>query len=148
MSEQFDPHNGAESPTSTSTFQAIGSRVEQPNAPRTLSPDEVSALQGLPKGSALLFALSGPNEGARFLLNSEITNVGRSPRADIFLDDVTVSRKHARFIRMEGHFSIRDSGSLNGTYVNRNRVDGADLHDSDEIQIGKFRLTFYSSRAV
>ena len=147
MAEQFDPRSAAPAPTESSRFTAIGAQPDQPVAERHLSPQECTAIDALPAGSALLIALSGPNSGARFLLDGEVTNAGRSPRADIFLDDVTVSRKHVQFFRRGDTFHVRDSGSLNGTYVNRERVDDAALRTGDEIQIGKFRLPFYASRA-
>ncbi|AWE42407.1 MULTISPECIES: FHA domain-containing protein [unclassified Actinobaculum] len=151
MSEQFDPQrlSGNADPTATSRFTALGSAPElaDSDSRRGLKPEEIAAIDSLPAGSALLIALSGPNSGARFLLNSDETYAGRHPHTDIFLDDFTVSRKHARFIREGNVFRVRDSGSLNGTYVNRERVDDCILHTGDEIQIGKFRLTFYPSRA-
>ena len=96
----------------------------------------------LPPGMALLVVRRGPNAGARFLLDHDVTTSGRHPDSDIFLDDVTVSRRHAEFHRSRGGFTVRDVGSLNGTYVNRERVESATLSNSDEVQIGKFRLVF------
>ena len=96
----------------------------------------------LPPGMALLVVRRGPNAGARFLLDHDLTTSGRHPDSDIFLDDVTVSRRHAEFHRGTGGFTVRDVGSLNGTYVNRERVESATLGNSDEVQIGKFRLVF------
>jgi pSer/pThr/pTyr-binding forkhead associated (FHA) protein len=84
----------------------------------------------------------GPNAGARFLLDHDVTTSGRHPDSDIFLDDVTVSRRHAEFHRTATGFTVRDVGSLNGTYVNRERVESATLNNADEVQIGKFRLVF------
>ncbi|MDQ0095370.1 pSer/pThr/pTyr-binding forkhead associated (FHA) protein [Paeniglutamicibacter psychrophenolicus] len=110
-----------------------------------LSPEERAAVSALPHGSALLIAHSGPNQGARFLLDQDVTQAGRHPDAAVFLDDVTVSRKHAKFIRDANGFSVVDSGSLNGTYVNNDRVDSVRLANGSEVQIGKFRLTFYNS---
>lgn len=112
-----------------------------------LSADEAGAVAALPSGSALLVAHSGPNAGARFLLDSEVTTAGRHPDADIFLDDVTVSRRHAEFRRSGRGYEVVDKGSLNGTYVNHDRVDQAALRNGSEVQIGKFRLTFYMSPA-
>lgn len=94
----------------------------------------------LPPGAALLVVRRGPNAGARFLLDDEVTTSGRHPDSHIFLDDVTVSRRHAEFHRESGVFTVRDVGSLNGTYVNRERVETATLSNGDEVQIGKFRL--------
>jgi hypothetical protein len=96
----------------------------------------------LPPGMALLIVRRGPNAGARFLLDHDVTTSGRHPDSDIFLDDVTVSRRHAEFHRGQSGFTVRDVGSLNGTYVNRERVESATLSNSDEVQIGKFRLVF------
>jgi hypothetical protein len=96
----------------------------------------------LPPGMALLIVRRGPNAGARFLLDHDVTTSGRHPDSDIFLDDVTVSRRHAEFHRGPGGFTVRDVGSLNGTYVNRERVESATLSNGDEVQIGKFRLIF------
>jgi pSer/pThr/pTyr-binding forkhead associated (FHA) protein len=96
----------------------------------------------LPPGTALLAVRRGPNAGARFLLDHDVTTSGRHPDSDIFLDDVTVSRRHAEFHRTGGFFTVRDVGSLNGTYVNRERVESATLSNGDEVQIGKFRLVF------
>jgi len=94
----------------------------------------------LPPGTALLVVRRGPNAGARFLLDHDVTTSGRHPDSDIFLDDVTVSRRHAEFHRDASTFTVRDVGSLNGTYVNRERVEAATLSNGDEVQIGKFRL--------
>jgi len=110
----------------------------------SLSAEERSSVNALPEGSALLIAHSGPNRGARFLLDGEVSTAGRHPEADIFLDDVTVSRKHAEFRREDNGFQIVDSGSLNGTYVNGDRVDSVRLRSGSEVRIGKFRLTFYA----
>jgi hypothetical protein len=102
----------------------------------------------LPPGMALLVVRRGPNAGARFLLDHDVTTSGRHPDSDIFLDDVTVSRRHAEFHRGSGGFTVRDVGSLNGTYVNRERVESATLGNSDEVQIGKFRLVFIAGPRV
>ena len=112
----------------------------------TASADEQLAIAALPSGSALLIVRRGPTVGARFLLDTDLTVAGRHPEADIFLDDVTVSRRHAEFIRQGASFSVRDAGSLNGTYLNGERSNGGPLVDGSEIQIGKYRMTFYPSR--
>jgi len=96
----------------------------------------------MPSGSALIVVKRGPNAGSRFLLDQPVTSAGRHPGSDIFLDDVTVSRRHAEFRRDNGEFRVVDVGSLNGTYVNRKPVESAVLANGDEIQIGKFRLVF------
>jgi len=112
-----------------------------------VSEEEAEAITALPSGSALLVVRRGPNVGARFLLDSDVTVAGRHPDADIFLDDVTVSRRHAEFLRTGTAFQVRDLGSLNGTYFDGVRIDSALLSDGAEVQVGKFRLTFYASRA-
>ena len=104
------------------------------------------AVEGLPPGTALLVVKRGPNAGSRFLLDSDLTTAGRHPESDIFLDDVTVSRRHAEFYRTPRGFTVRDVGSLNGTYVNRERIEEASLTDGDEVQVGKFRLMFLAGR--
>jgi pSer/pThr/pTyr-binding forkhead associated (FHA) protein len=111
-----------------------------------VSHDELEAIAALPSGSALLVVRRGPNIGARFLLDADVTTVGRHPEADIFLDDVTVSRRHAEFLRHGTAFEVKDLGSLNGTYFDGVRIDTALLSDGAEVQVGKFRLTFYASR--
>lgn len=140
-----EPHyDDAIDPTATAQFGAINYDTSDINLRgRVLTAEERSALDALPSGSALLIILRGPNSGARFLLDADTTTVGRRPRADIFLDDVTVSRRHAEFIRTDQGFLVRDVGSLNGTYVNRQRVETQALSDGDEVQVGKFRLTYY-----
>ncbi|MCU1414220.1 MAG: transcriptional regulator [Microbacteriaceae bacterium] len=115
-------------------------------APVEINPEEQQAIAAIPSGSALLIVRRGPNAGSRFLLDSDVTVAGRHPDADIFLDDVTVSRRHTEFLRHGTAFEIRDLGSLNGTYFDGVRIDSAMLNDGAEVQIGKFRLTFYASR--
>src|SRR3984957_7263323 len=108
----------------------------------------VSGVEGLPVGSALLVVKRGPNAGSRFLLDQPTTSAGRHPDSDIFLDDVTVSRRHAEFRLETDEFQVVDVGSLNGTYVNREPVDSAVLANGDEVQIGKFRLVFLTGPKV
>ncbi|MGV8968956.1 MAG: FHA domain-containing protein [Microbacteriaceae bacterium] len=108
--------------------------------------EEQEAIAALPSGSALLIVRRGPTTGARFLLDADVTTVGRHPEADIFLDDVTVSRRHSEFLRTGSQFHVKDLGSLNGTYLAGERIDIGDLVDRAEVQVGKFRLTFYASR--
>lgn len=108
-------------------------------------PDPAAAIDALPAESALLVVQHGPNTGARFLLDAPATTAGRDTHAEIFLDDVTVSRRHAEFRRVASGFEVRDVGSLNGTYVNRVRIESALLAAGDEVQIGKYRLTFHPS---
>lgn len=133
---------GAEDTTSISLPPQSDAASVEPK----LSADERAAVAALPAGSALLIAHSGPNSGARFLLDQDVTTAGRHPNADVFLDDVTVSRKHVEFRRTADGFRVVDSMSLNGTYVNNDRVDTLLLRTGNEVQIGKFRLTFYAAR--
>jgi len=100
----------------------------------------------LETGQALLLVKRGPNAGSTFLLDQDATTVGRSTDGDVFLDDVTVSRKHAIFERRaDGAWFVRDVGSLNGTYVNGEQVDETKLASGDEVQIGRFKLTFFAA---
>ena len=110
-----------------------------------LSETELEAIAALPSGSALLLVRSGPTAGARYLLDSDVTTVGRHPEADIFFDDVTVSRRHCEVLRTEAGFEIVDQRSLNGTYVDGTRVDRGVLRNGAEVRIGKFRVNFFSS---
>ncbi|WP_369411158.1 FHA domain-containing protein [Leucobacter edaphi] len=112
-----------------------------------LSVDELEAVEALPSGAALLVVRRGPDLGARFLLDQDSTVAGRHPAVDIFLDDVTVSRRHAEFKRTGTRFSVVDLGSLNGTFCDGQRIDGeVVLEDGTEVQVGKFRFTFFPSR--
>ena len=139
----FDPR---ESLNKTATFGAIGAEADASEFARAdLGSSDLAAVAALPPRSALLIVQRGPNLGARFLLDAARTTVGRHPNADIFLDDVTVSRKHAEFLATDGGYDVRDVGSMNGTYVNRERVDAASLQGGDEVQIGKYRLTYHPS---
>ena len=133
----------------TMRFQGIGEPQVDAGAEAAphLSGADQATVDALRAGTALLVVLRGPNTGARFLLDDDEVNSGRHPDSDIFLDDVTVSRKHATFVASGGGYLVRDSGSLNGTYVNRERIDEAPLHQGDEVQIGKFRLVYYASGA-
>ncbi|MFE0460517.1 FHA domain-containing protein [Kitasatospora sp. NPDC058965] len=140
-----------ESPVeTTSTISISGLESYDPNATSTgatpaLSPEVLAAIDALPPGSALLIVLRGPNSGSRFLLDADVTTAGRHPQGDIFLDDVTVSRRHVEFRRQPGGgFSVADVGSLNGTYVNREAIDEVALGNGDEVQIGKYRLVFFA----
>ncbi|HJD49272.1 MAG TPA: FHA domain-containing protein [Candidatus Corynebacterium intestinavium] len=123
----------------TSVFRADLLKEMESGAQADASP---SGVEGLPEGSALLVVKRGPNAGSRFLLDQETTAAGRHPDSDIFLDDVTVSRRHAEFRRNGADYEVVDVGSLNGTYVNREPKNSAVLSNGDEIQIGKFRLVF------
>jgi pSer/pThr/pTyr-binding forkhead associated (FHA) protein len=129
----------------TTTISLVDGRAE--TSDRLLAPVDAAAVDALPLGSALLVVQRGPGSGSRFLLDEPAVYAGRHPDSNIFLDDVTVSRRHAEFAREGETYAVSDSGSLNGTYVNRDRIDRAVLKDGDEVQIGKFRLVFYAGHA-
>jgi pSer/pThr/pTyr-binding forkhead associated (FHA) protein len=138
------PVDPANADTAADTGQSTDAGAEQ--AETGLTPADQATIEALNQGTALLIVRHGPTAGARFLLDADITTVGRHPGNDIFLDDVTVSRKHAQFLRTAEGFAVRDVGSLNGTYVDRERIDGeAQLHTGEEVQIGKFRFLFHDS---
>ena len=128
----------------TSKLSAISPNDPVDDAESGLTSQDRRAIEKLPPSSALLVVRKGPNLGARFLLDSETTVAGRHPKSEIFLDDVTVSRKHAAFVRDGEGFLVRDLGSLNGTYVGKDRVDEARLQSGQDVQIGKYRLTYYT----
>jgi pSer/pThr/pTyr-binding forkhead associated (FHA) protein len=129
-----------------------------PNTDTTVSfvPEEPSGELGeeelgvevgeLAAGTGVLVVKRGPESGAKFVLDNELTRVGRHPESEIFLDDITVSRRHAEFLRSAEGYVVRDVGSLNGTYVNRERIDEVPLSSGDEVQIGKFKLVFLAAR--
>jgi len=129
--------------TATITFN----REKADTSDRQLSPVDAAAVDALPAGHALLVVQRGPGAGSRFLLDTDDVEAGRHPDSDIFLDDVTVSRRHAKFHRTGETFTVSDDGSLNGTYVNRDRIDQVELKDGDEVQIGKYRLRFFSGHS-
>ncbi len=113
-----------------------------------MTASDISAVENLPAGSAMLLVQRGPSAGARFLLDTDRVTVGRHPDSDIFLDDISVSRRHSTFARGEQGYIVSDLGSLNGTYVNRDRIDGdVALTGGDEVQIGKYRLIYFAGRA-
>ena len=132
--------------TSTISLAALEGALEHEGSAAVTEPGQDAAHSGpveaLPPGSGLLVVKRGPNAGSRFLLDADTTTAGRHPESDIFLDDVTVSRRHAEFVRQGGGFVVRDVGSLNGTYLNRERIEAAGLAGGDEVQIGKYRLVF------
>lgn len=124
---------------------AVESPAPVSDSEHVLTRADLATVEALRPGTALLVVLRGPNTGARFLLDDDEVLSGRHPESDIFLDDVTVSRRHAVFARESEEFVVRDAGSLNGTYVNRVLIDSAVLKNGDEVQIGKFRLVFYAA---
>ena len=127
---------GAGGGDTTITFTPVEADVEQEK-------DICIPEKELQAGGAMLVVKRGPNAGTRFVLTKDVTDAGRHPESDIFLDDITVSRRHAEIRREDGDYSIIDMGSLNGTYVNKMRVESTELSSGDEIQIGKFRLIFF-----
>lgn len=132
-----EPTSGAETTVTVVAVDAGGETSEH------LVEDDVQ--EAAARGAAVLVVRSGPDTGAGFVLDSEVTRVGRHPESEIFLDDITVSRRHAEFRHDGDSHLVRDVGSLNGTYVNRERIEEAELHHRDEVQIGKFKLVFLSS---
>jgi hypothetical protein len=148
--EQPSPFGGAdhlahESQSESTSTLSLGGVEALDGEPGEEIPADQAAAESLPPGTALLVVKRGPNAGSRFLLDSERTTAGRHPESDIFLDDVTVSRRHAEFLRQGRAFMVRDVGSLNGTYVNRERIDQHGLSGGDEVQVGKFRLVFLTN---
>ncbi len=133
----------------TDTTQTFGHDSDLSFVPfgSDLNEAELDAIEALPTGAALLLVRSGPTAGARYLLDTDVTTVGRHPEADIFFDDVTVSRRHAEITRTGTAFELVDQRSLNGTYVNGERADRASLSNGAEVRIGKFRLNFFVSPA-
>lgn len=131
----------------TGSMTSIIIKPADPSGP--ISAVGLGTMAEIPRGSAMLVVRRGPGEGAEYALDSARTTmaIGRSPEADIFLDDITVSRRHAELRHGAEGWSVRDAGSLNGTYVNRKRVDDIRLSGGDELQIGKFRFAFLVSDA-
>lgn len=114
-----------------------------------MSAADVDAVENLPAGSAMLFVQRGPDAGARFLLDTDTVTVGRHPDSEIFLDDISVSRRHATFGRQGDGYVVSDLGSLNGTYVNRDRIEGdVALTGGDEVQFGKYRLIYITGAVM
>lgn len=139
------PYNEPEKASdSTMTFASLAALDEAYNIAGA-SNEVRDAVVSLPLGSALLVVRLGNGEGERFLLDRDKIVAGRSEEADVFLNDVTVSRTHAEFIRHGSEFEVRDLGSLNGTYINRDRIDSYVLKPGDELQIGKYRMVYYLS---
>ena len=159
MSAVFCSNCGHRNPAGVNFCSSCGAPLA-PNTDTTISfvPEESTGEIGevefglevgeIADGAGVLVVKRGPNSGSKFVLDGELTKVGRHPESDIFLDDITVSRRHAEFVRSPSGYSVRDVGSLNGTYVNRERIDDAPLKSGDEVQIGKFKLVFLSALAT
>ncbi|MEI7593668.1 MAG: FHA domain-containing protein [Actinomycetes bacterium] len=157
MAEDFCTNCGHKNPVGSNFCSSCGVVLEtsapdtttitfHPIVPSDQTGDAVSESDDIGSDTNALVIRRGPNAGSRFALNESITTAGRHPESDIFLDDVTVSRRHVEVISNADGFRVRDVGSLNGTYVNRERIDEAPLVDGDEIQIGKFKLVFLVGR--
>ena len=132
-------------PLQTSTVTTVAFIPEDPSG--EISDDELRSIPiEIAEGTGILVVKRGPDTGSRYPLDVPVTRVGRHPESDIFLDDITVSRRHAEFLRDEHGYRLRDVGSLNGTYLNRERVDEVELQSGDEVQIGKFKLVFLTAR--
>jgi predicted nucleic acid-binding Zn-ribbon protein len=130
--------------SATVTFGAPNATDQEEKERAALDDDDAAAVDALPRGSALLVVQRGPGAGNRFLLDQDVVTAGRHPEREIFLDDITVSRRHVEFRRTADGFTVSDVGSLNGTYVNRDRIDEEVLANGDEVQIGKFRLVYFA----
>ncbi len=150
MSNVYCPECGFQNPEAANYCSKCGALLHAPESgeqTQTFSPavrDELlESLGELPdSGPALIVRTGGGRSGETFSPHGDRTTIGRSPDCGVFLDDVTVSRRHAALVRSDNRWHIEDLGSLNGTFVNRRRVDSTTLEDGDEIQIGKYRLTF------
>ena len=123
----------------TITLTAVDPLQEAPGG----DDDVVVAMADLPVDTAALVVRSGPQAGDRFVLTTQQTRLGRHPHSEIMLDDITVSRRHAAIERTPEGYVVTDAGSLNGTYVNQERIERAVLHHGDELQVGKFRLVLF-----
>ena len=147
MSHVYCAECGFQNPEVANYCQRCGSylRHELDENTMSLGPADVEGaaneLEGV-TGPALVVRSGGGRAGETFERISGRTLIGRSPECDVFLDDVTVSRRHAEIVQQDEQFSIRDLGSLNGTFVNRRRIEDVELADDDEVQIGKYRMTF------
>lgn len=157
MSHVYCPECGYQNPATANFCAKCGAHLQQEDAgeqTQTFTPEEIAedpdAALGDPgvKEPALVVRSGGGRAGETFFPSGERTLIGRSPDCDIFLDDVTVSRRHAELLQDGERFTIKDLGSLNGTFVNRRRIeaDETEIQDDDEVQIGKYRLTFLRGR--
>jgi FHA domain-containing protein/zinc ribbon protein len=155
LSHVYCPECGFQNPVAANYCSKCGALLAKEDAPidqtMTYTLDEAESGELAPldelgmEGPALVVRAGGGRAGEHFLPQGDRTSIGRSPDCDIFLDDVTVSRRHAVLVDREGEFFVEDQGSLNGTFLNRKRIDSAHrIEDGDELQIGKYRLTFLS----
>jgi hypothetical protein len=151
LSHIYCPECGFQNPEAANFCARCGAhlvRADESETTMSFTPEEAEEDGlGLPEGvdgPALIVRAGGGRAGETFVLEEERITIGRSPDCEIFLDDVTVSRKHAVVGRSDDRFTIADEGSLNGTFVNKKRVESAELENGDEIQVGKYRMTFLS----
>ena len=146
MSHVYCPECGFQSPGAASYCSRCGALLTRESVGETtlsLEPDELdAAAAGESIDGPALIVRSGGRAGESFEVIGDRALIGRSPECDVFLDDVTVSRRHAELVRDARVFTIRDLGSLNGTFVNRRRIESSVLEDDDEVQVGKYRMTF------
>ena len=153
MADVFCNNCGHRNPPGANFCSSCGAPLDVRGEEHTLTLTPVDAdaggeeevavgLDDLPEGAGVLVVKRGPGAGSRFVLDSEEVSAGRHPDSDIFLDDVTVSRRHASIVRGPDGYRVRDAGSLNGTYLNRERIEEAKLSNGDELQIGRFKLVF------
>ena len=150
MSHVYCSECGFQNPEAANYCSRCGALLEKgesgAEATQAFSAEEVGELAREPveglEGPALVVRSGGGRAGESFRPSGERTRIGRSPECEIFLDDVTVSRNHAVLVEHDGRFFVEDQGSLNGTFVNRKRIESATLHEGDELQIGKYRMTF------
>jgi hypothetical protein len=150
LSHVYCPECGFQNPESANFCARCGAKLvhlDESETTMTFTPEDADEAHGPLEelgihGPALVVRSGGGRAGETFTPQGERTTIGRSPDCGVFLDDVTVSRRHAVLVERDGRYAIEDQGSLNGTFVNRKRVETADLDDGDEIQIGKYRLTF------
>jgi pSer/pThr/pTyr-binding forkhead associated (FHA) protein len=132
----------SQAPDETTGAMSSGLRADEFAASAAVADAAVEDVEALARGAGMLVVKRGPNAGSQFRLDRAVLSAGRHPTSDIFLDDITVSRRHAEFRREDGKFHVVDLGSLNKTYLNREPVESAVLANGDEIQIGNFRLVF------
>ena len=149
MSHIYCPECGFQSPEAASYCSRCGALLMRESVGETtlsLGPDELDSPPETPTGPALVVRSGGGRAGESFESIGAAALIGRSPECDVFLDDVTVSRRHAELVQEGDTYTIRDLGSLNGTFVNKHRIESSVLEDDDEVQIGKYRMTFLLRR--
>ena len=155
MAEVFCNQCGHRNPAGSNFCSSCGAALELSRDDRTITFQGIDAAEGtdddvtvgldeLPGDTGVLVVKRGDNAGSKFALQAEVTTAGRHPDSHIFLDDITVSRRHAEIARTPAGYVVRDVGSLNGTYLNRERIEEASIANGDELQIGKFKLVFFA----